>query len=173
MNKKTSFVIGLVVLINIITHGKVALAADDAGHSELHGEGAGFELGLSVGYAYLKEEKEEAPVLHAHLMKHLSDEGWLKYFSLGIGVETIFTDERHYGAMVTVAVHPWEHVIIAVSPGVAWEEHEGETHSSYATHIEAAYVFETSHYHIGPVVGYSKTEDDVHYNIGVHIGVPL
>lgn len=106
-------------------------------------------------------------------MKRLSDEGFQKYFSLGFGVETIFTDEKHYGAMITLAVHPWENVIFAISPGVAWEEHEGETKSSYATHVEAAYVFETAHYHIGPVVGYSKTEDDEHYAIGVHIGVPL
>ncbi len=174
MNKKINFVIGFVALGYIILCGKTALASEHIDHEAPHidnGESS-FELGLSAGYAYLKAE-EDAPLLHVHLMRRLSGEGIQKYFSLGLGAETIFTDEKHYGVMVTMAVHPTENIIFSVSPGVAWEEHEGETKSSYATHIEATYVFETPHYHIGPVVGYSKTEDDEHYTIGVHIGIPL
>ena len=175
MNKRIKVVVGFVVLVNIILCGRTALALEYVDNEALHKnhEESGFEIALSVGYAYLKAEEDNAPVLHAHLMKRLSGEGLQKYFSLGFGVETILTDEKHYSAMVTMAVHPSENIIFAVSPGVAWEEHEGETNSSYATHVEAAYVFETSHYHIGPVVGYSKTEDDEHYTIGVHIGIPL
>ena len=175
MNKRIKVVIGFVVLVNIILCGKTALSSEHVDNEAPHKdhEESGFELGLSVGYAYLKAEEDKAPVLHAHLMKRLSDEGLQKYFSLGFGIETILTDEKHYGAMVTMAVHPSENFIFSVSPGIAWEEHEGETKSSYATHLEAAYVFEASNYHIGPVVGYSKTKDDEHYTIGVHIGIPL
>ena len=175
MVKRINVLIGFVVLVNIVLCGKNALASEHADHEALHSDNgeSGFELGLSVGYAYLKAEDDNAPVLHAHLMKRLSDEGLQKHFSLGFGIEKILTDENHYGAMVTMAVHPSENFIFSISPGVAWEEHEGQTNSSYATHIEAVYVFETSHYHVGPVVGYSKTEDDEHYTIGVHIGIPL
>ena len=175
MNQRIYIVIGFVVLVNITLCGRIALASEDVSHDASgkdHGE-SGFELGLSVGYAYLEAEKDEAPVIHAHLMKRLSGEGLQKYFSLGFGIETILTDEKHYAAMVTMAVHPTDNIILSLSPGVAWEEHEGETESAYVTHIEAAYVFEVSHYHIGPVVGYSKTEDDKHYTIGIHIGIPL
>lgn len=173
MNKR--IIVGFVVLVNIILCGKSALASENVDREASHKEKgeSGFELGLSVGYAHLKTEEDNAPALHLHLLKRLSDEGFQKYFSLGFGIETILADEKHYGAMVTMAVHPTENIIFSVSPGVAWEEHEGETKSSYATHLEAAYLFETSHYHIGPVVGYSKTEDEEHYTIGVHIGIPL
>ncbi len=172
---KKKYIIWLVAFINVIVCVETSIASEHIEHktSHNHNEESGFELGLSVGYAYLKEEKDKGAVLHAHLMKRLSGEGIQEYFSLGFGVETIFSDEQHYGAMVTIAAHPSDNIILSLSPGIEWEEHEGETKSSYATHIEAAYVFETSHYHIGPVIGYSKTEDDEHYTIGVHIGVPL
>ena len=175
MDKRIKVAIRFIVLFNILFCGRTALALEQEDNEAPHKahEESSFELGLSVGYAYLKAEEDNAPALHAHLMKRLSDEGFQQYFSLGFGVETIFTDEKHYGAMVTMAVHPSENLIFSISPGVAWEEHNGETHSSYATHVEAAYVFETTHFHIGPVVGYSKTEEDEHYTIGVHIGIPL
>lgn len=168
-------IIWLITLINFIVFVETSIASEQVEHKDLHvhNEESGFELGLSVGYAYLKEEKDKGAVVHAHLMKRLSGEGFQKYFSLGFGVETIFSNEQHYGAMVTLAAHPTDNIIFSLSPGIEWEEHEGETKSGYATHVEAAYVFEASHYHIGPVIGYSKTEDDEHYTLGIHIGIPL
>ena len=171
MINRTTLAFWLITLF-IITNAKTSLASEFNVTHNAHDE-TGFEFGISVGYVYLKEEKDEGTAVHAHLMKRLSDEGFQRFFSVGFGVETIFTKEKHYGAMVTVAVHPWDNTVFSVSPGIEWEEHEGETKSGYATHIEAAYVFEASHYHLGPVVGYSKTEDDEHYTIGVHLGMPL
>jgi len=169
-----NYLIGFAVFISFSVCIEAVQASEHIDHNSLHiAEESGFELGISVGYAYLKEEKDQGTVLHAHLMKRLSGDGIQKYFSLGFGVETIFSNEQHYGAMLTLAAHPSDNIIFSLSPGVEWEEHEGETKSSYATHIEAAYVFEISHYHIGPVIGYSKTQDDEHYTIGVHIGIPL
>lgn len=64
MNKR--IIIGFVVLVNIILCGKTVLASENVDHEASHKEkgGSGFELGLSVGYAYLKTEEDNAPALH-------------------------------------------------------------------------------------------------------------
>lgn len=138
-----------------------------------HHEPGGMEMGLSLGYAYLKEEKDSGLNLHLHVMKRLSGEGLEKYFSVGLGVETIFSNEKHYATMVSLAVHPLKNLVLSISPGVAWARHEGEWESEYATHLEASYVFEGSDFHYGPVLGYSRTRDEQHYNVGVHFGMPF
>ncbi len=172
LNKKNRFTFCLLPLLSSTACLNTAMASGIDNSHQSHEE-AGFELGLSVGYAYLKEEKENGTVIHAHLMKRLSGDGLQKYFSVGLGAETILADDKHYGAMATLAVHPWAGLTLSVSPGVEWKQHDGETESAYATHIEANYVFETPHFHIGPVIGYSKTHEDEHYKVGIHLGIPL
>ena len=144
-------------------------------HTEIHNghENSEIEIGVSVGYAYLEEEKEDGVNLHLHVMKNLSGEGIQKYLSVGFGIETIFADEEHYSAMLSLGIHPWKNLVLTVSPGWEWAKHDGVWESGYATHIEATYLFEGDGFHYGPVVGYSKTQDDQHYTIGVHFGVPL
>ena len=129
------------------------------------------EFGASLGYAYLKEEQKNGINIHLHAMKRLSDEGLLQHVSVGLGVETILTDEAHYAAMLSVAVHPWKSLILSVSPGYEWANHDGTWESSYATHLEATYTFESSNFHYGPVFGYSKTADTQHYTAGIHFGM--
>jgi hypothetical protein len=142
-------------------------------HHEMHE----WELGISVGYANLTTENEEGTNLHLHLLKRLEGDGFEKYFSAGFGAEMIVTtdNEKHYGAMVTLAYHPVEDLVLAISPGFEWAKHEGHSwERAYATHFEAAYVFDVyENYHIGPVIGYSKTSDAEHYTVGIHIGIPL
>ncbi len=130
-------------------------------------------MGLSLGYAYLKEEKTRGLNLHMHVMKRLPGEGLGQYFSVGLGVETILSSEKHYTAMVSLAFHPLQNLVLSLSPGVAWARHEGAWESEYATHLEATYVFEGADFHYGPVLGYSRTRDEQHYNIGVHVGMPF
>ncbi|PHS39640.1 MAG: hypothetical protein COB07_06210 [Sulfurovum sp.] len=152
---------------------------DEAHESHLleHHEGHEWELGISIGYANLKTENEEGGNLHLHLLKRLQGDGFEKYFSVGVGAEVIVTtdNDKHYGAMVTLAVHPWRDLVLSVSPGFEWAKHEGHSwEREYATHYEAAYSFDVSeNYHIGPVIGYSKTSDTEHYTVGIHIGIPL
>jgi opacity protein-like surface antigen len=134
-----------------------------------------WELGISTGYANLKTEGKEGKNLHLHLLKRLGDDGLGRYFSVGFGAEVIVTDEKHYGAMFTLAYHPAEDFVLSVSPGFEWSKHEGDSWKRiYATHLEASYSFDISeNYHIGPVIGYSKTDDAEHYTVGIHIGIPL
>jgi hypothetical protein len=141
-------------------------------HEEHH---ADWELGLSAGYANLKTEGEEGSNLHLHLMKSLGDEGLQQYFSVGLGLETIITDEEHYGAMLTLAFHPIEDLTFAFSPGFEWAKHDGKNwEREYATHLEMTYAFDVlENLHVGPVVGYSKTKEGEHHTIGLHFGLPL
>ncbi len=139
---------------------------DEHSHSDL-------ELGFSVGYARLEEEKEDALNLHLHIMKRLSDHGIQQYISVGAGIETILSTENHVGAMLSLAIHPTERLVISFSQGLEWANHEGDWESNLASHIEASYLFEATDFHYGPVIGYSKASDKQHYTIGLHFGVPL
>jgi len=163
----------VLVAISISLAGLSTAALSEEDHHVGH-EGHEWELGISAGYANLKTEGEEGVNLHLHLLKRLGDDGLKKYFSAGFGAEVIRTDETHYGAMVTLAYHPVEDLTLSISPGLEWEKHEGSWESHYATHYEAAYSFDISKsYHIGPVIGYSKTSEAEHYTVGIHIGIPL
>lgn len=174
----TSIKILTVATVGLVGLSTAALSEEDH-HDEIHHSHAEheWELGVSVGYANLKTENEEGGNLHLHLLKRLDGEGIEKYFSVGFGAEIIVTteSEKHYGAMVTFAYHPVEALTLSVSPGFEWAKHEGSSwERKYATHLEAAYAFDVSeNYHIGPVVGYSKTSDTEHYTVGIHIGIPL
>lgn len=133
-----------------------------------------WELGLSVGYASLPDEDAEGTNVHLHVMKHLEGEGY-EYFSLGLGLEMIASEDTHYATMFTIAVHPTEDLTFSISPSLVWEKHdEEEWEHEYATHLELSYVFDVSeHFHIGPVIGYSKSSEAEHYTFGIHLGIPL
>ncbi|MCF6208616.1 MAG: hypothetical protein L3J61_04430, partial [Ghiorsea sp.] len=92
------------------------------------------------------------------------------HISLRLGVETIITDETHYAAMLSLAVHPWRNLVLSVSPGIEWAKHAGTWESNNAIHLEAAYTFESTGFHYGPVIGYSKTAHTQHYTAGIHFG---
>jgi len=143
-------------------------------HDEAHGHNDhGIELGISVGYAYLEEEKEEGANLHLHIMKKLTGDGIQKYLSVGVGFETIFSHEQHNAAMLALGIHPAEDIVLTISAGKEWAKHNGETESGSVVHLEATYLFEAEGYHYGPVIGYAKTHEDQHYTLGMHFGFPL
>ena len=162
-----------VIFILIGSLSSVAYCNEENGHEHDKHDSGGLEVGVSIGYAYLEEENEDGMNLHLHAMKGLSGNGIQKYLSIGFGLETIFTDEEHYGAMISLGIHPWRNLVLSVSPGWEWAKHDGEWESGYATHLEATYLFEGSGFHYGPVFGYSKTQDDQQYTIGIHFGLPL
>ena len=159
----------IVVTLGLVVLNTIAFSEEH--NHEMHE----WELGVSLGYANLKTESEEGANLHLHLLKQLEGAGLAQYFSLGFGTEIIVTDEKHYGAMLTLAYHPVEDLTLSVSPGFEWAKHEGDSwEREYATHLEVSYSFDVSkNFHIGPVLGYSKTEDAEHYTVGIHVGIPL
>ncbi|MCF6210717.1 MAG: hypothetical protein L3K24_08635 [Gammaproteobacteria bacterium] len=168
-------VVNVAILVTIGWSSINTLAFAKEKHTEEHSghELNEMEVGLSIGYAYLQEEKESGLNLHLHVMKRLSGEGFQRYLSIGWGVETIISKEKHFGTMVSLAVHPWRNLVLSISPGIEWAEHDGKWGSKYASHIEAVYTFEGLGFHYGPVVGYSRTSEEQHYTVGVHFGIPF
>jgi hypothetical protein len=133
-----------------------------------------WELGFALAYAKLPSENSEGANVHIHLQKRLDYQDWRHYFSVGVGVEMIANDEQHYGTMLTLGIHPLEDWSIDLSSGLEFSNHHGAWENLYATHIETSYVFDVSeHFHLGPVIGYSRTKEAEHYSVGIHIGVPL
>ena len=107
-------------------------------------------------------------------MKELDGDGFEKYFSVGLGAEVVFSHENHYVAMVVFAYHPTENIVLSVAPGLEWAKHDGEWEREYVTHYEAIYnIYNSEKYHIGPMIGYSKTKEAEDYTVGIHIGIPL
>jgi hypothetical protein len=146
----------------------LAFAYDEHHESE-------WELGLAIGYAHLPTEGTKGSNLHIHVLKHLEGDDWRQYFSVGFGLEMIATDETHYATMLTLGIHPLEDFSLTLSSGLEFSKHDNEEWENlYSTHIEASYVFDVSeHFHLGPVIGYSRTKEAEHYTLGIHIGIPL
>ncbi|MDA0577351.1 MAG: hypothetical protein O3B24_04560 [Verrucomicrobia bacterium] len=166
---KRTGIVSFAVALCVGTALNIASAEDAHAH---HGHDlSGPELGVSIGYVHLLEEEEDALGIHAHLMQRLGGDGIQQHLAVGVGAEYLFSDEEHYALMLSLAVYPWRGLVLSVSPGIQWAEHEGETEAEYSTHLEATYVFTAGEYDFGPVVDYSWTADEAHYMIGLHLGI--
>ncbi len=155
------------LIVIVLASGLCAQGAP--AHDHAHHDHA-FEIGLSTGYTYLDNENESAPGVHLHLMRRLSGEGFQRYFGVGLGLETIFAAHQHHAVMGSVAVYPWRSLVLTVSPGVVFADHDGQWEDEFAIHIEASYGFTWGEFEIGPVIGFSQADDDRHYMAGIHIG---
>jgi len=144
------------------------LSADDHDHHNHHGHE--MEVGISAAYIHLDAENESASGLHLHLMRRLKGGEFLQHFAVGLGLEGVFADHKHYSAMGSIGVFPWRNLVVTLSPGVAFADHEGEWETNYITHIEASYGFMVGEYEVGPVMGYAKSAEDRHYSVGIHLG---
>jgi len=177
MKQNRTAIVSATVLIPIIVSllTNVGYCEESHIHDHTHHshDTTGVELGLSAGYVHLEEDDEDAFGLHFHFTKRVGDEGIRRHLAAGIGAEVIFADHEHYSLMFPLAVYPWRGLVLAVAPGIEWAEHDHNWESEYATHFEAAYVFEYGDFDLGPVIDYSKTDDDEHYMIGVHFGIHL
>jgi len=123
-----------------------------------------------VGLSHLVHENENAPGAHIHLLRKLGSEGLIERFSIGVGLEYLFTDPAHYSAVGTLSFNPAWALIFDISPGILFTEHEGEKEKLFVTHIELTYEFHFHEFGIGPVVGFGISEDDNHYMFGMHVG---
>ena len=169
-------IITSIKVLTVATVGLIGLSTAALSEEDHHGahKAHEWELGVSVGYVNLKTEGEEGTMLDLHLMKELDGDGLEKYFSVGLGAEVVFSHDNHYVAMVILAYHPTENIVLSVAPGLEWAKHDGETEREYVTHYEAVYnLIHSEKYHIGPMIGYSKTKESEDYTVGIHVGIPF
>ena len=50
-------------------------------------------------------------------------------------------------------------------------EHDGNNETNFTQHFEFYYEFELEKFHIGPQFDIGFEDDDIHYMIGIHLGV--
>ena len=117
------------MIAGLLSNSSVVLAKDQ--HNEIHHlhDKHDIELGVSLGYSYLEEQKEEGTNLHLHIMKKLSGEGIQKYLSVGVGLESIFLHEQHNATMLALGIHPANNIVFTISAGKEWAKHNGVTES--------------------------------------------
>lgn len=157
-----------VLLLSVIL--AVNLAAQPVGEDHHDHHHHLNELGISTGIVLMQPEDETAAGLHLHAMRRLGDEGFMRFFGLGLGVEVIFSDHRHYAFMGTLGVFPWENVVFTFSPGLLLVKEAGESRRLFSFHSEIMYEFTVGGFEMGPALGFAKAGEDTHITVGIHIG---
>jgi len=170
LGKKYIRILGIFIcfmLISNVSYGQ------DQNHKAHHHEGHDYELGFSLGMTLIEPEDITAPSLHLHAHRRLGTEDFKQRFSVGLGVESIFTEHLHYSFLASFSYNPFAAFIIDVSPGILFAEEEDESIREYLTHIEFTYEFDLEYIGIGPVIGMALSSEDTHYAVGIHIGKGL
>jgi len=162
--------ISAIAVLSFFIPGELSAGQDNNEH---HHHGHLYELGLSAGYSHLQEENENAAGAHLHFLRRLGEDNGLEKFSLGLGVEYLFTEHTHLSLLGTISYNPFADFIIDFAPGVLISEHENKSELHYITHIEFTYEFDLHGFGFGPVLGFAFSEDDRHYMIGIHFGKGL
>ncbi len=133
------------------------------GHDE-HEHHHHYHVGIATGAVYVIGEGEFAPGLHLHMARLIDlSTGQL---GLGVGLEGIFDEHRHYAASFNMSYLPIHNLTFTVAPGVQY----GENNYVFTTHFECSYEFIFDRIHIGPVVEYAWATTDAHFMAGVHFG---
>ena len=108
--------------------------------------------------------------------------GSLAMFSRSLGhdqpdviVETIFDEHQHNSISLIALYHFKNGLTIAYAPGILLSEHEDENEEhlefEFTQHFEFYYEFELEKFHIGPQFDIGFEDGDIHYMLGLHLGV--
>ncbi len=121
-------------------------------------------FGVATGPVYILNESEFAPGVHLHYMRLL--EAGNAHFGIGLGVEAIFDEHRHYATSLNLSYLPIHALTLTVAPGIQFAPDSED----FTTHFEAVYEFEIGKVHLGPVLEYAWAPNDAHAMLGLHIG---
>lgn len=121
-------------------------------------------FGLATGPVYILNESEFAPALHLHYMRLI--EAGNGHFGVGLGLEAIFDEHRHYATSLNLSYLPIHELTLTVAPGIQFAPDSED----FTTHFEAVYEFEIGNVHIGPVAEYAWAPNDAHAMLGLHFG---
>jgi len=124
-----------------------------------------FEIGFSNGLVYNFSEKEPALGIHFHFIKSL---GQSDHFGMGLGYELIFDDHKHNTVSLILLYRPIDHLSFNFAPGISFKLSE-KSSIAPTMHIEGLYEFELGHFHLGPLVGFAISTEDIHGSVGVHL----
>lgn len=137
-----------------------SLKAQDHQHEHHHNE-----IGLAAAPVYFTNEKSIALGLHLHYIRMINHSKW----GIGLGFEKIFDDHSHNIAGVIVSYRPIPPISFSIAPGV--NVNNQLKNPEFAIHGEVAYEFEIGNIHIGPVLDIARDHEDVHFSLGLHLGI--
>ncbi len=126
------------------------------------------EISIATGIVPLPAENELTMGFHLHYIRGVGKEG---RFGLGLGLETIIDEHKHYTASVVFQYNIYKGLIVGYSPGVMMRKEGNQNLFQFAQHIETAYEFELGEFHIGPMAELGIEQIGVHYMVGIHVGI--
>lgn len=168
MRKKLLVRETLALILSVILAVNLAAWPVDEEHHDHHHHLN--EIGISTGAVRMQPETETAVGLHLHAMRRLGDEGFVRFFGVGLGFEVIFSDHRHYAIMGTLGIFPWKKFVLTFSPGLLMVKEDGENRRLFSFHSEIMYEFAVGGFEMGPALGFATAGEDIHFTIGIHIG---
>jgi hypothetical protein len=126
------------------------------------------EISIAIGVVPLPAEDEVTLGLHLHYIKGI---GANHRFGLGLSLETIFDEHKHYTLSFVTHYRIYKDLIFAYAPGILMLKENSKNEFQFAQHIELAYEFELGNFHLGPVAEIGFEKAGVHYMGGLHIGI--
>ena len=135
-------------------------------HTHIHN----IELGGAIGIVPSHEEENSNIGIHLHFIKGF---GELNNFGLGLSLETILDDHKHNSISIIGTYHFKSGITIGYAPGILFVEHEGESEIKFTQHIECYYEFELDKLHLGPQFDIGYENNNIHFMIGIHLGIDL
>ena len=154
MKKIILFIFYISILVGQIVHE----------HSHGHNNELGVGLGIVPGY----EGEENNLGIHLHYVKGLGEHN---HFGIGLSLETILDEHQHNSVSLLGLYHFDNGFTIAYAPGILFSEQNGHSETQFTQHFEFYYEFELEKFHIGPQFDIGFEDDDIHYMIGIHLGV--
>ena len=151
-------------IIFIIFYMNILVGQIEHEHSHEHNNEFGVALGIVPGH----EGEENNLGIHLHYVKGL---GGHNHFGIGLSLETIL-DEHEHNSMSLLGLYHFDNgFTLAYAPGILFSEHNGHSETQFTQHFEFYYEFELEKFHIGPQFDIGFEDDDIHYMIGIHLGV--
>ena len=155
------------IIISIIL---VSFLLSEIGHIHTHDHNN--EIGMAIGIVPDHEGESNNLGLHLHYIKGIGEHN---DFGVGVSLETIFDEHQHNSISLITLYHFKNGLTIAYAPGILFVEHEDENedHSEFefAQHFEIYYEFELEKFHIGPQFDIGLEDGEIHYMLGLHLGV--
>ena len=144
-----------------------SLMAQDHDHlHDLHdpNEHAANEIGVGNIISYLTGEQQFAYSLHFHYLRSIKN----SRFGFGFGYEQIFDEHKHRTLGIIGSFRPISHLNLAISPGILFPNKENPG-IRFAFHSEVGYEFELGPVHLGPMLEFATTFEEVHLGAGLHL----
>ena len=126
------------------------------------------EISAATGIVPLVAEDKLTVGFHLHYIRGV---GKNSRFGVGVGLETILDEHKHYTLSVVLQYRIHKGLILAIAPGLLMRKEGSANVFQFAQHIEITYEFELKKFHIGPVAELGIELTGIHYMGGIHFGI--